>query len=85
MRKIVQTIDSHVNVYANRISHFFLPHYFLNRLRLEDPSKSFAAINELILSQGLQEQLKDFDNHLDDVSNDWRNQGVNEKIAKFVA
>jgi len=54
-------------------------------LRLEDPSKSFAAINELILSQGLQEQLKDFDNHLDDVSNDWRNQGVNEKIAKFVA
>lgn len=60
-------------------------HTFLNRLRLEDPSKSFTAINELILSQGLQEQLKDFDNHLDDVSNDWRNQEVNEKIAKFVA
>lgn len=54
-----------------------------NRLKLENASKSFDCINELIVNQGLQLGLNDFDNHLDDISSDWINKKVNEKIAEM--
>jgi hypothetical protein len=41
-------------------------------------------MNELILNQGLQLRLNDFDNHLDDISSDWTNKALNEKITKFI-
>lgn len=55
-----------------------------NRLKLENSSKSFDCINELIVNQGLQLGLNDFDNHLDDISSDWTNKRVNEKIAEII-
>ena len=54
-----------------------------NSLKLENASKSFDCINELIVNQGLQLGLNDFDNHLDDISSDWTNKKVNEKIAEM--
>lgn len=55
------------------------------RLKLENPSTAFECVSELILKQGLQLQLKDFDNHLDDISNDWLNKSLNQKIQSFIA
>lgn len=53
---------------------------FVHRLKLEDSSAAFECVNELIVNQGLQLHLKDFDNHLDDISNDWTNKTMNQTI-----
>lgn len=45
---------------------------------------AFECVNELILNQGLQLHLKDFDNHLDDISHDWTNKAINQKILSFI-
>lgn len=38
---------------------------------------------EALLMSGEQRKLRDFDNHLDDVRNDWRNLEVNDMIKQL--
>ncbi|KAK3576376.1 hypothetical protein CHS0354_018924 [Potamilus streckersoni] len=42
------------------------------------------SITNSLLQGGVHRELIDFDSHLDDVSNDWRNLTVNENIKRFI-
>ncbi|XP_023726329.1 ER membrane protein complex subunit 8/9 homolog [Cryptotermes secundus] len=48
---------------------------------LESNSKSVAAA---LLQRRVHEQLIDFDNHLDDLSQDWRNLNLNQEVEEEV-
>ncbi|KAL3860393.1 hypothetical protein ACJMK2_010518 [Sinanodonta woodiana] len=43
-----------------------------------------VSITNSLLQDGAHRELIDFDNHLDDVSNDWRNLTVNENIKRCI-
>ena len=55
------------------------------RLKLANAATACDSVKELILKRGLQQQLKDFDNHLDDISNDWTNESLNQELAGLLA
>jgi GAF domain-containing protein len=50
-------------------------------ISLESNSKSAAAA---LLQRQVYEQLVDFDNHLDDLSQDWRNLNLNQEVEEEV-
>jgi GAF domain-containing protein len=50
-------------------------------ISLESNSKSVAAA---LLQRRVYEQLVDFDNHLDDLSQDWRNLNLNQEVEEEV-
>ncbi|RWS03857.1 COX4 neighbor-like protein [Dinothrombium tinctorium] len=51
----------------------------------ENPTATLSCIQQLIYQKQLHFNLVDFDNHLDDVTNDWRNQHINELINEIIA
>jgi len=50
-------------------------------ISLESNSKSVAAA---LMQRRVYEQLVDFDNHLDDLSQDWRNPNLNQEVEEEV-
>ena len=55
--------------------------HFVFRSTVEEETLSTA---QALLSKQSYRDLIDFDNHLDDFKNDWRNLGLNELISSFV-
>lgn len=54
---------------------------FCFSISLESNSRSVAAA---LLQRRVYEQLVDFDNHLDDLSQDWRNLNLNQEVEEEV-
>jgi GAF domain-containing protein len=50
-------------------------------ISLERNSQSVAAA---LLQRRVYERLVDFDNHLDDLSQDWRNLNLNQEVEQVV-
>lgn len=55
-----------------------------NLVSYESSSNTSDIVNELVLNEKLQLKLKDFDCHLDDLSNDWTNSLINSEIASYM-
>lgn len=52
--------------------------------RLEQADDTLAAVSQLV-QKGAAKDLHDFDNHLDNVTNDWSNAHLNRNLEQLLA
>ncbi|RWS27063.1 COX4 neighbor-like protein [Leptotrombidium deliense] len=51
----------------------------------ENATKTLSAIQHLVYKKQVHMNIIDFDNHLDDVKCDWRNEDINEQINETIS
>ena len=54
------------------------------KLTVSDSRQTLDAVS-LLLQRGAMKEIYDFDNHLDNVENDWTNQHLNTDLKKILS
>lgn len=74
-----ETSDPALNIWQHKDNHWTQSTFEVNNL-----DETLDAV-DLLLQRGAMKDLQDFDNHLDDLKNDWTNEHFNQDLQKLLS